>query len=398
METTEIDRRAGRRPRSALLVSLAVAALLASTIPAAVSAADALSITTPYPDVAVSPGSKVSFDLTVKSSVQREVKLSVGRVPSGWTATLHGGGYVVDGVTADPAASPPPSVRLDVDVPADASAGTTPITVTASSGGLTATLDLSVRVNTEASGQVTMTTDFPVLKGPASSAFNFSLTLSNDTAQDLTFSFTAQGPDGWDVSAKPASQSQAASTTVTAGGTATINVTASPSSDAAAGDYPITVTATAGSRSVIAQLGVSVTGSYKMSLTTPDQRLNASGQAGSAINRTLEIDNQGSAPLQNVKLVATAPSGWKVTFDPSDTIANVDPNGNAQVTAVITPSGDAIAGDYVVTFHASTVQASASQDIRVTVETSLVWALVGIGLIGLVLIGLGWVFRRYGRR
>jgi uncharacterized membrane protein len=64
----------------------------------------------------------------------------------------------------------------------------------------------------------------------------------------------------------------------------------------------------------------------------------------------------------------------------------------------MTPSGDAIAGDYVVSFTATNDQANASQDIRVTVETSLLWGLVGVVLIVAVLGGLYWVFRTYGRR
>ena len=33
-----------------------------------------------------------------------------------------------------------------------------------------------------------------------------------------------------------------------------------------------------------------------------------------------------------------------------------------------------------------------------TVETSLLWGIVGVALIILVIVGLGYVFRRYGRR
>jgi uncharacterized membrane protein len=36
--------------------------------------------------------------------------------------------------------------------------------------------------------------------------------------------------------------------------------------------------------------------------------------------------------------------------------------------------------------------------MRVTIETSLLWGAVGIALIALVLAGLWWTFRRYGRR
>ena len=81
-----------------------------------------------------------------------------------------------------------------------------------------------------------------------------------------------------------------------------------------------------------------------------------------------------------------------------DVSFDVAPGEEAQVTARITPTSDALAGDYVVTFRASTQEANASEDIRVTIETSLTWALVGIALIVATLAGLGWVFSRYGRR
>ena len=64
----------------------------------------------------------------------------------------------------------------------------------------------------------------------------------------------------------------------------------------------------------------------------------------------------------------------------------------------MTPSSEAIAGDYVTTFKATAPVANASADVRVTIETSLLWGVVGIGLIVLVLLGLWWTFRRYGRR
>jgi len=401
-----------KRDGSALRRSAAVFALLAlmyslvaTTVgPSPVAAADPLTLFTPYPAVSVAPGSKVSFTLTVKSNVRRQVALAVSGVPSGWSATLHGGGYVIDAVTADPSATSP-EVRLDVAVPADATATTAHIAVTASSGAVSDRLALAVTVSAQAGGSVDLKTDFPVLQGPASGTFSFSLTLSNDTPQDLTFSLGATGPAGWTVTARPSSQEQASSAIVNAGSTSTITVSADPPAGVTAGDYPITVTANGGSQTVEAKLGVTIVGDYKLTLTTPDGRLNASGNAGSQISRSLSIQNDGSAPLTGVKLSATQPNGWKVTYSPSDTIESIDPGKDGQVTALITPSGDAVAGDYVVTFTASATSAdasataaTASQEIRVTVETSLVWGLVGILLIAAVLAGLFWVFRTYGRR
>ncbi len=76
----------------------------------------------------------------------------------------------------------------------------------------------------------------------------------------------------------------------------------------------------------------------------------------------------------------------------------VPAGGEVQVTAHMTPSGNAIAGDYVATFNARSDLANADAEMRITIETSLLWGVVGVGLIALVLAGLWWTFRRYGRR
>ena len=70
-------------------------------------------------------------------------------------------------------------------MPADAAAGTQRITMTGTSGGASSTLDLDIRVTQSAAGNVTLTTQFPQLKGVSSTNFSFSLNLTNDTADDL---------------------------------------------------------------------------------------------------------------------------------------------------------------------------------------------------------------------
>jgi uncharacterized membrane protein len=391
-------RASGIRRRVAALSALAAfsAALL---LPVGASAADPLTISTPYPAVSVSAGSKVSFQLTVKADQERQVALSVTGAPANWGATFRGGGFIVDSVTAAPSGTPA-DVRLDVTVPPDAAGGprTTALTVTARSGSLTATLPLAVRVIAgDSGGSVAMTADYPTLKGTASQTYNFSLTLSNDTPQDLTFSLAAQGPDGWTVTAKPSGQSQAASAVVKAGESSTISVEADPPSDADAGDYAIQVSATAGDQTANQQLGVTITGSYKMTVTTPDQRLSASGSAGGTVNETVRIENDGSAPLTNVTFDKTAPSNWDVTFTPS-TVESIPAGSYQDVTAAIKPAGDAIAGDYVVNISAKSAESSGNADFRITVETSPLWGIVGLVLIAAILAGLVWVFRAYGRR
>jgi uncharacterized membrane protein len=372
--------------------------LVLAALAPAVAAADGLEVTTPFPAVVVAPGNKVSFDLTVSSTRTADVDLSVSGVPSGWAASLIGGGFVVDAVAVSPAKDG--SVRLDVTVPADATASSATVRVTASGGGAQDVLSIGIRVDVEAAGQVTLTTTTPALTGSSTTDFKFDLQYKNDTAQDLTVSASAVGPTGWTVAASLAGAEQAASTVVTAGASQTINITAQAPEGTPAGTYPITVTATAGDRTTTADLGIEVTGSYSMTLSTPGDLLSLRGSAGTATTQAFEITNTGTAPITGVKLAGTPPSGWTVTFEPADGLASIEPNASGTITATIAPSSQAVAGDYVVTFDASATESTSGADsaLRFTVETSPIWALVGIGIIVLILGGLLYVFRTYGRR
>jgi uncharacterized membrane protein len=381
------------RVTTAFVSALALVAMLVPTV----AADDGLELTTPFPAVAVAPGSQVQFDIAVASDQTAVVDLELAGAPTGWTASLRGGGNIVDAVSVTP--DEPGEIRLDVDVPADATAGTQSLRITGVGGGARDVLTVSIRVDAEAAGDVSLTTSTPVLTGSSDATFSFDLQFQNDTPQDVTLSVTASGPTGWDVSAALTGETQAASTVVEAGASQNVTVTVNAAPDAAAGQYPIAVEATAGDRSVTTDLGIEITGSYSMTLSTPGDLLSASGSAGAATTQAFEITNTGTAPLSEVKLTASPPTGWEVTFDP-ESLLTIAPGDTGTITATITPSTEAIAGDYVVSFTADAAEGGAegTAQIRYTVETSPLWALVGLGIIVLILGGLFWVFRTYGRR
>jgi uncharacterized membrane protein len=381
------------RPARRALVASMVGLVMLAAAPG-MSAAGEITLSTPFPAIAVAPGSAPSFEISVTTQDPGRVALAVGPVPTGWTAVLRGGGFTIDGVESD--GSTATMVTLNVTVPTDATEGTQRIDVRGTIAGASTTLPVDIRVAPNAAGDISLTTDIPQLKGASDATFPFSLTLTNDTPEDLPFSVAATGPAGWTVTAQVGTQAQAASVVVKAGSTSTVTVSAKASEGTAAGTYPITVDATSGSRSAHADLAVEITGSYKLALTTADQRLNLSATAGSVSDLTLTLTNSGTADVEGAAMTATAPTGWKVEYDtPSVTV----PAGKSvQVVAHVTPSSDAIAGDYVTTFKATAPVANAEADVRVTIQTSLLWGIVGIGLIALVLIGLWWTFQRYGRR
>ena len=140
-----------------------------------------------------------------------------------------------------------------------------------------------------------------------------------------------------------------------------------------------------------------------MTLATPNDLISARGPAGSGTTQQVVIRNTGTAPLTNVKLTATTPTKWKVAFD-QETVPVIQPDGEATVTATITPSGEAITGDYKVTIKAEAPgengAAATSADLAMTftVETSPIWLLAGFGLIVAIIGALFYVFRTYGRR
>ena len=132
-------------------------------------------------------------------------------MPDGWTTTLRGGGRVVSSVFADPDA--PPELVLDVDVPDNARAGDTTVTVVGSAPGETSRLPLDVTVVTGGGGEVALTADVPARSGTADDTFDYTLELSNDTPQQLTFELQATGPRGWTVTIEASGQTGATSVT-----------------------------------------------------------------------------------------------------------------------------------------------------------------------------------------
>jgi uncharacterized repeat protein (TIGR01451 family) len=379
--------------RAALVIGLV--GLMAGPVAPIVGAAGNLTVTTPYPAIVVEPGSTANFELAVEAPAGTTVSLAADGAPSGWTTRFLGSGTTVDSVYIGSGKAP--GLTFAVEVPAEATSGSHTITVNTSGGGQSDSLQLTVKVEAAAGGDVTLKTDFPELKGTSASPFSFSVTLKNGTTSQATYSFNATGPDGWTVSAKPTSSQQATSIVVDAGGSTTLSLSATPPSDVKAGTYPVNLSVSGGGKTASVDVAVTITGSYTLSVSTPDSVLSTTANAGTEKTFTISVTNGGTAPVTAITPTAAAPTGWKVTFEPA-TIDSLDSGKTQAVVAKIVPSADAITGDYNVTMTATGAEASGNTVIRVRVETPGFWMLIGAGLIVLVLAGLYWVFRTYGRR
>jgi uncharacterized membrane protein len=355
-----------------------------------------LTVSTPYPAIETEAGSTVKLDINVATTSTEAVDLALGGVPDGWKATLRGGGFVVKAVTAT--AATPAKAQLEIDVPAQAAAGSYPMTVTGSDGTNTSTVDLDLDVAQEVDSGIQITADFPSLKGAPATAFSYNLTVTNNTPEQQTFTFNPTGPQGWTVTASPSAQANAQTITIDAGGNSTVKVDATPPASTAEGQYPIDVAvAAANGATGKIELTAEVSGAPKLALQTADQKLNTSGAANAEKRVPMIVSNTGTAALTNVQLAGTAPTGWDVSFDPK-TLATVQPNDTAQVTAIIKPAKNAVAGDYTLTVRSSAGSDSSNVDLRYTVQGSRTLGFIAIGVIVVAFLALAGVFVKFGRR
>ena len=389
--------------RSRFIAALAFAAAAAVFAPIA-QADDApkdvkgLYLMSDYPAVTLRPGetSTVTLRLHNYDLAPERLALSVSGVPSGWTATLMGGGQPV--AAAMPATNTSVSLELRLDVPKNAAVGTQTLTVTASSGSTKAELPIEVTLAKDLPAKLTLTPQLPELRGSSKSSFEYQLGIKNDSGKKLTVSLSAQAPQNFDASYTENYGSQELNAVpIDPGQTKDVKLKVRPPNTAAAGSYKVVARVAAEDASATADLTLDISGQPKLDVSGREGLVSTHASAGKESSVPVVIANSGTAPADNVELSGSAPSGWKVTFDPK-TVDHIAPNETKEVQALITPTEKAIAGDYVTTIRASTRGESASTTFRVTVTTSTMWGIAGVGIIGVALLVMVGAVARFGRR
>jgi uncharacterized membrane protein len=184
---------------------------------------------------------------------------------------------------------------------------------------------------------------------------------------------------------------------IDAGKSKDVKLKVTPPSTVAAGTYKIAVNVSAEDAKASTELAMQITGQPKLDITSTEGILSGRASAGKEAAIPIVIVNTGTAPAENVELSGSGPSGWKVEFNPK-TIARINPNDKAEAQALITPTEKAIAGDYVTSLRASSKGESASSSFRITVTTSTMWGIAGVGIIGIALLIMVGAVARFGRR
>jgi uncharacterized membrane protein len=357
-----------------------------------------LFLLTDYPAVTLRPGTTSSINLKLQNYglPPERLALSVAGVPTGWTATLIGAGQPVS--AALPATNASVSLELRLDVPKDAPDGTTNLTVNAQGSTGNASIPVAVTLATDLPAKLALNPQLPELRGTSKSSFEFQLGIKNDSGKKVTVSLSATAPQNFDATYTEQYGSQELNALpLDPGQSKDVKLKVRPPNTVAAGKYKVTAKVSADDATATTDLVLDITGQPKIDISGREGLLSARAEAGKEASVPVVITNSGTAPAEQVELSGTAPSGWKVSFEPK-AIDRIAPNENKEVQALITPTAKAIAGDYVTSIRASARGESASQTFRVAVQTSTQWGIIGVAIIGIALLVLVGAVARFGRR
>ena len=378
-----------------LLVSTAVAADAAEK-PANVTG---LYLTTRYPGLTVRAGETTTIDLSLRNFnlPPQEVALSVAQVASGWKATILGGGQPVESAMVGPDAEE--RLQLRLEPPTEAGPGDYRFLVQAQGEGSTLKLPIAVTIGKELPAKLKLTTNFPALRGTATTSFKYKVNVTNDSGRDTTINFSADAPKNFQVTYTEAyGTQQLTSIPIEAGKSKDIEASVSLPRDTPAGDYKLALHARSEAASADLDTSITIIGQPRLSLAGEGGRLSGEAYAGQDSQLTLVAKNDGSEAARDIEFSGTAPEGWKTNFDPRE-LPELGAGKSQEIKVTLTPSAKAIAGDYQTTLRASSAGGnSESANFRITVLTSTLWGIAGMGVIAAALLAVVFAVARYGRR
>ncbi|GAF01782.1 COG1470 family protein [Saccharicrinis fermentans] len=342
--------------------------------------------------ISVPPGESLSYKLQIinNSEQTKLCNLYITGIPRSWDYSLKSGAYSVKQIAVLPGEKQ--SVDLKVEVPLKVNKGNYPITVKAGE----AQLPLVVNITQQGSNKTEFTTEQANMQGHSKADFSFKADLRNRTGEKQLYALRSNAPKGWRVTFKP-NYKQATSVEIEPNASKDVTIEVKPPHSISAGTYQIPVKAVNNFSSAELELEVVIEGTYEMEVTTPTGLLSADITAGSTETIDLLVKNTGSSPLNKVKMSASKPSGWEVTFKPEE-IEEIAAGKNASVKATIKAAKKSIAGDYLCNITAKVPEVTDKISFRMAVKTPAIWGWLGIVVIVGAIAGVAFLFRKYGRR
>jgi uncharacterized membrane protein len=384
----------------AFLLILPTAAAHAADPPAAnAPAISGLFVTTKYPALTVRAGETTTIDLSVRNFrlPPQLLTLAVPQAADGWKATILGGGQPVGAVEVAPDSEE--RLQLRLEPPAGIGHGNYQFTVEAKNAQYDDKLPITVTIGEEVPAKLKLTTNFPALRGTATTSFKYKVSVTNDSGRDATINFSADAPKNFQTSFTEAYGSQQlTSIPIEAGKSKDVEAALTLPRETPAGDYKLVLHAKTEAASADLPVSLTIVGQPRLGISGEGGRLSGEAYAGQGSQLIVVLRNDGSEAARDIELSATTPEGWKSSFDPKQ-VAQVAAGATQDVKVTLTPSERAIAGDYQTTIRASAAGGlSESANFRITVLTSTLWGAVAIAIIAIALLVVVFAVARFGRR
>jgi len=356
-----------------------------------VESKESFNLILPFRDVTVGQGQEVTMDTEVVNRTKNpvQVSLAIEGVPEGWEVGFNSRypSYPVRSVMVQGEKST--TIEFKAKVSAKDEIGKT-----------TYSDKILFRITSKKveTGGLKLTSQYPVLTTPSGQTLKFTVDLKNETNKPLTASLISQVPTGWAIRFKPQfGDTQISSIQLKENATETLSVEIDSPVQAKAGEHPVTVRARAGAFEASTNLKVTLRGVTDLKMGTTGGTLNASVTAGQKTPVPFVVVNSGTAPVRNLAFVTKKPDKWIIDFKP-DKIDALNSGELREISMEITAPARAIAGDYEITILANSQDTNKSLAFRVTVATATLWGWIGALIVAAVVLGLGVVFVRLGRR
>jgi uncharacterized membrane protein len=339
-------------------------------------------------------GDKVSFPITIHNYETVDETFSLSATgPDGWSTAYDFNGKDIYQIYVP--ASSSKVVDLIVSTPYTSSIGQK--TISAKIGDTTLDLYVDITsVNESADVSAKLSSQIAYI----GDKIYYDLTLDNLQAAENVYKLSLTGlPENWYYMylESRGSSSELAETVVPASAEKSLVLSIVPPYSVGAGDYSFTAVITTPSNQTITKdLTLKLKSGTSMTVNT--DKLAYTASAGQAFNIDVYVTNSGSgSALTNVYPSVSAPTGWVVSSSPNST--NTIKSGETQTFVIsVTPPGNIVASDYDVAVQIVSDQAQDSEDFRITIATSSYIPYIAGGIILVVLVGLVFLFRKYGRR
>lgn len=357
---------------------------------------------TPYTSRSVTPGKSLSYNVEVinRTNSIQDVNFSVQGLPASWQSTLTAGTTPIQKIAIKPKSlgkKNSQNIDLDLEIPLKIKKGNYHFRLVGKTdSGKEFILPLEIDVTEQGIFKTELQVDQANMEGYTDSNFNYNFTLKNRTATKQNYALTADAPRGWDVRFR-VSGDFVTSVSLGSNESKSIFVKVTPPENVKADTYKMKIKATSGSTSDEVPIETVIKGKYDLNLSTPSGRLSTEVTAGGEKDVKLSLKNTGTVALRDIKLTSSSPADWNVEFDTKQ-IPKLTPGATTTVIATVKASNKAIAGDYQMDVNAKTPEAASKASFRVTVNKSVAWGSVGILIIVLVVGGIGYLFKKYGRR